>query len=387
MNQQKGSFSAIEFTLAVFCFVHGTVLRSGYIISITRQDSWITAIFAFFASLIPVAIYGALMKKYPGRSLAEINELVFGRIVGKIFTGLYFFFFLSLTALNTRDAGNFVTGYTMPETPLKAISVFFLFACAYAVKKGIHHLIELAPLIFTVTVTTMVFYSVLSLKDADFDYLLPMLRQEPVKYVQGTLTLAAVPKCEILSFMMLAPMLKENKKAGKCLVLGLVLSTLGSISVMLRDTTILGPLVSVVSLPTFESIRYTTLTNLLSRLESLYAIVLVLLYLFKVSVLLYATVASLEQIFAPQKVDALPFHAEHPLGKPEPSSSPPLLFILTALVLFYSNTVFESVTENMNWAATTAPFFSLTFEFLLPAVTLLVAVLRGAGRKKAEVPA
>ena len=57
----------------------------------------------------------------------------------------------------------------------------------------------------------------------------------------------------------------------------------------------------------------------------------------------------------------------------------PFLLISAAFVFFYSLFVFESIMENMDWGATTAPFFSLTFELLLPAVSLLAASLRKAG--------
>ena len=383
MILEKRSITRREFILTIFCFMHGTVLRSGFIISITRQDSWIMAITGFLLSLLIIATYSALMKRFPGSNLVEINEIVFGRILGKTISSLYLFFFISLAALNTRDVGNFVVSYTMPETPIEIVSLLFLICCIYAIKKGISNIFHLSIVAFTITFIAMLINSLLIVKDANFEFLAPLLRSAPQKYVQGTVSLAAVPMGEVLVFTMLTPMLKNTEKIGRPLFFGILLSTLVMIVVMLRDIVTLGPLVSVVSLPTFESIRYVSLSDILTRLESIYSIVLTMLYIFKVTLLLYAALLTVNQILAGKEREKTGVMEEKHQSQPKKTdTTPPLLLLLTAFVWFYSHFVFESVVENMNWAATTAPFFSLTFEFFLPALTLFIAGIRKLDRKK-----
>lgn len=132
-------------------------------------------------------------------------------------------------------------------------------------------------------------------------------------------------------------------------------------AVMLHDIITMGPLVSTVSLPSFESVRYVSLGSVLTHIESIFAIILLQLFLFKVSILLYAFVLGLSQMLNLKNYRTL-------------------TLISAALVFFYSLMVFESVMENMDWGASVAPFFSLTFEFLLPVISLLVAGLRKPNR-------
>ena len=363
MKLEKGHITGLELLFSVFCFMQGTILRSGFIIAVTRNDSWAMAFTGLLFALPIVAIYAALLRWFPGQGLFEINTAIFGRALGKAVSVLYLFFFLSLTALNTRDLGNFVEGYMMPETPIAAIVPLFLLACVYAIRKGIQNLMRLSIVFSIIAVGAVIFNFILILKDVRLDFLKPFFRLEPMKYVQGTVTVAAVPLGEILAFTVIAPMLGKGKKAGVPLTLGLIASAVFMAVVILRDIITLGPLVSIVSLPSFESVRYVSLAGVLTRMESIYAVVLVALFLFKVSILLYAFVLGLSQLL-------------------DMKSYPPLILVAGVLAFLYALLVFESVMENMDWGATTAPFFSLTFEFVLPAVSLLVARLRGLNRTR-----
>jgi spore germination protein KB len=357
MKLEKGRTTSYELAFSVFCFMQGTMLRSGFIIGVTKSDSWAMALTGFVVTLPIVLIYAALLRRFPEKSLIEINDIIFGKVLGKVFSVLYLFFFLSLAALNTRDLGNFAVGYMMPETPMPAIILLFLLGCVYTIHKGFENLMRLSVFFCIATVVAVALNTVLILQDVQPGALLPLFRLPPMTYVQGTLTVTAVPMGEILAFTMVAPMLGKKKKAGSPLLLGLTLSAVFMVFVLIRDIITLGPLVSIVSLPSFESVRYLSLADVLTRLESIYAVIIGFLFLFKVSVLLYAFILGLGQIL-------------------NVKSYPPLAIICTALVYLYSLFVFDSVMENMDWGATAAPFFSLTFEFLLPAVSLLVACIR-----------
>jgi len=367
MKLERGRISGQELLFSVFCFMQGTILRSGFIISITRNDSWAMAFSGLLFTLPIVVIYAALIRWFPGKSLIEMDDVIFGPVLGKAVSVLYLFFFLSLCALNTRDLGNFVVDYVLPGTPLAAIILLFLLACVYMLRKGMENLMRLSAVFCILVVVGVAVNFLLVLKDMQWEFLKPFFRLPLTKYVQGTASVAAVPMGEILAFTMVTPMLGKGQKAGKFLFLGLIFSAVFMAFVMLRDIMTLGPLVAIVSLPSFESVRYVSLANILTRMESIYSVILVILFLFKVGILQYASGLGLSQM--------LRFKSHKPLMLP-----------IAALVLFYSLFVFESVMENINWGATTAPFFSLTFELMLPGISLLTARLRGLHKAREVKP-
>ena len=337
--------------------MQGTVLRSAFIINITKNDSWAMAFTGLAVSLPLLAVYTALIRRFPGKNLFEINELIFGAILGKVLSVLYLFFFIMLAALNTHDLGDFVVGYMMPETPQVAVILLFLLVCAYAVRRGIENMVRLSSVLFFITLGAVIINCIMILKNVQLEFLKPYFQLPFEKYVQGTITVAALPLGEILAFMMIVPMLGKDKKPGKMLALGLGLSGGILVLILLRDITTLGPMISIVRLPSFESVRYISVAGVLTRMESLYAVSLISLLLFKVVILMYVTVLGLAQLL-------------------DLKSYQPLTLICGAFVFFCSLGVYKSVMEHAEWGATVAPIFSLTFELLLPGVSLAAVSIK-----------
>jgi len=357
MKLEKGSISGRALIFAVFCFMQGTMLRSAFIVVVTKNDSWAMAFTGLLGSLLLTAIYAALLRRFQEKNLFEINELVFGPVVGKVFSVLYLFFFLSLAALNTHDIGDFVVGYMMQETPLAAIILLFVLICVYAVRKGIANIVRLSTVLCIIAMSAVLINTVLMLNEIQPGFIKPLFQLPLGKYVQGTITVAALPMGEVLAFTMIAPMLGKNKKAGKMMAYGLVLAAVFLGIVLLRDILVLGPMAGVFRLPSYESVRYVKLAGILTRMESLYAVVLIILYVFKVSILLYACVLGLAQLV-------------------NFKSYQPLTLICGALVFFYSLFVYKSVMEHADWGATVAPIFSLTFELVLPSAALVAVSIK-----------
>lgn len=357
MKLEKGSLSKRGLMFSVFCFMQGTMLRSAFIVGITKNDSWAMAITGLIVSLLLVAIYVGLFHHFPQKNLFEISELIFGPVLGKVFSVLYLFFFLTLAALNTHDLGDFVVGHMMPETPFAVVIFLFLLVCIYAIRKGIANLMRLSTVLCIIAIGTVVINTLLIVKDVQIGFLKPIFQLPLEKYVQGTVTITAIPMGEILAFTMIVPMLGNNQGVGKMMTMGLTLSAAFLAIILLRDIVTLGPLLTIVRLPSFDAVRYVNVVGVLTRMESLYAIILNSLFLFKVAILIYVSVLGLAQL--------LNF-----------KSYSTLTLICGALVFFYTQIVLKSVMENADWGATTAPFFSLTFEFLLPVISLLVASVK-----------
>ena len=357
MKLESGHISGRALMFSVFCFLQGTMLRSAFVINITRNDSWAMALSGLLFSLLLVAIYATLLRRYKQKSLFEINELVFGPVLGKLLSLLYLFFFLTLAALNTHDLGDFVVGYMMPETPLPAVILLFMIVCIYAIRKGVQNMVRISTVLCIIAISAIAINSILILKDIQLGFLKPFFQLPLEKYIQATTTVTAIPLGEILAFTMITPMLGTKEKPGKMMALGLSLSAALLMIIMLRDITTMGPLVSIVRLPSFESVRYISVAGVLTRMESLYAVILISLFLFKVVILLYASVLGLAQLM-------------------NFKSYSPLALICGGFVFFYALIVYKSLMENFDWGATTAAFFALTFELLLPAITLVAASLK-----------
>jgi spore germination protein KB len=203
----------------------------------------------------------------------------------------------------------------------------------------------------------LIFNSLLLIKDMKFNNFQPFFSLPIIKYVQGTQTIVALPFAETIVYFALFPNLKEPTNIKKPLFGGLTIGALTILGIVLRDTSVLGPLLSYVTSPAFETVRLINVGGIFTRMEIFYATILTLLVFFKVSIVLYATTKSIEQLL----------HL---------NSYKTLVPIIGILAVYASLTVFASTFEHAFWGSNVAAVYSTFFVFILPLITFIVALLR-----------
>lgn len=357
MKIKQEQISSTQLMFSIVCYILGSSLLTGYITGVTRQDSWISIVSGYIVSLPILGIYTALAKKFPGKNIIEITINTFGKFLGRIISIFYIFFFFSLAFLNTRNMGDFMTGYIMPETPMLAFFILFVFVCAWTVRKGVETMTRYSVLFFIITIATILFNFFLMINNIKLRNFFPMFSLPISKYIQATHTVAILPFCEILAFFMLFPYVKESDKIKKSLYSGLTIGATSFLILMLRDTSVLGAINYIFSAPTFEVIRLINIGVVFTRIESIYAAILVMLSFFRVSITFFATVSSIAQTFNLHSYKIL-------------------VLIFGVLIIIFSLIVFDSASESDYWGKNVAAVYSTFFELLLPVITLLVAVIK-----------
>lgn len=347
---------------SIVCYIQGSALVFSFLTDTTKQESWIAVVAGYLISLLIVGIYAALIKMFPGESIVQINIHVFGKVFGKIVSLLYIYFFFSLAFLNTRNFDDFINGYIMPNTPAVVIAAMLLFICAWAVRQGVETMTRYSTVFVIITFMVTIALIFLMFKDMKLSNFLPVLSLPVKDYIQGTHTLSMVSFCEIIAFFMFFPYVKEKDKIGSSLFMGMSVGAIAIILVILRNTAVLGPLFAYLSSPTYEAIRFVNIGNTLTRMEVLYAGILVMLMFFRVSIVFFAAVVGLKQVFH------LRSHRR-------------LVPIFAALIVLFSLTVFHTVAEHAYWGTNISAVYSTLFEVILPLITLLVALL-SLGLKK-----
>jgi spore germination protein KB len=187
--------------------------------------------------------------------------------------------------------------------------------------------------------------------------LLPIFNLPIQKYLLGTHIVTMLPFCETFVFMMMLPDMQKPKEFGKAFTGGFLIGAATLLFVVLRDTLVLGPYTMIASMPSFSVIRLINVGDILTRLDIIYAVVLILLDFYKISILYYATVLGFSKLIKLESYQVL-------------------IIIFGVLIIVYNNSVFSSSFEHMTWFAA-APTYSTCFLFILPASTLLVSAIRG----------
>jgi spore germination protein KB len=348
----------------VASFIFASSLLTKGVYSFTENEAWVPTILALLPSLAIISMYIALAKKYPGMSLIEINTAVFGNILGKLISFCYVFFFLSLVILNTHDLGHFVTAMLLPKTPLNIIYVIFILACAMAAGKGAGNIARYGGLFAIVTIIIIVGNAALLVKLIEPKNLLPVFTLPLKNYMIGIQIVTMMPYCEIVVFMMFYPYVKSAADFKKGMIRGLLLGSFILLIIVLRDISVQGSYLSMTTLPTFSTIRLIDTGDVLTRLDIIYAAILISLYFFKISALYFATVSAFSKLvrFEPYKQ---------------------LILIFGVLIVIYTNAMFMSVSEHTKWKMTTAATYSTFFIVVLPLLTLIVSAVRGSQKNRA----
>lgn len=358
MIQEKGKISALQFAFSIGCFIQGAAIVVTVLYAITKQESWLSFLLGLLFFLPIMLLYIAFTTIFPGKNLIEVNNLVFGQVLGKTISIAYIWYFFTLISLNLRDAGDFVLSSILPETPTLAVTISLLIICAYAVRGGIQ-LISRFSVLFVVTIFAIAIITTLfNLRNIELGNFRPILSLPPIKYFHGATIVSMIPFSEIIVFLMFTPFVKEtNLKISKAIFIGFLIGTATFIIIVFRDISVLGEVISLVNRPSFEAHRLIDILEIITRIDILYSIATVFIIYFRISIFYYATVLGIAQIF-------------------NLSSYKQLTFSTGALTIPYMLILFKSPIEHIVWVNDTAPIFSIAFGPMLIAITLIVAKIR-----------
>ncbi len=353
------AISSNQLAYSVSAFILASNLLTSNVYSFVKNDSWFAVIAGFAVSLLIIGIYILLSRSYPGLGLFEINDAVFGKIVGKIMSFFYIFYFVSLAILNTRVMGDFVKGEELTRTPLMLIFVVFILVCAWAVRKGPVNMTRYGFFSTFVAIVVITTITLLLIYKYNLKHLAPSFMLPARNYVIGTHIVTMLPFCEILAFTTFIPHLYRPNQFGRAMLKGLTIAAVMLLIVVLRDTVVLGKFITIFSMPSYYTARCIDIGDILTRVEIVYAIVLIGLLFFKVSITYYATIAGLTKILGTSMYQSL-------------------IYIIGALICIYAAACFPSLAGHVKWKMTAAPTFSTVFILILPLLTLIVSFIRNS---------
>lgn len=347
------SVKQIRYASALFIIASSLLIKSVYVF--TLQDSWISVILAVLVSLVLVSAYGALETRHPGLDHVGLCEAVFGKGLGKFMGALYVFFFLSLAILNLEDTGSFVNTSILPQTPVTIVYVCMVLVCALSVSKG-PKICLYSTMMVIIIGAILVLNMILLLNKADMEHFLPILAQPPKNYALAVHALLMLPLGEIFAFLTFSPHMKKPEEMGAGLRGGILVGGFMLFIIVVRDIAAMGGYLQYVNNPTFSSVRLIEVGDILTRLEILYASILITAFTFKISVCYYAAITGLARLL---KIDNYRI----------------FIGIFGVLIVVATRGIFQSTFEHNEWKRS-APVYSTVFLVLLPLLMLLVSFIR-----------
>ncbi len=364
MRIDKTQISGVQFMFTVTCFIQSSSLLTAFLSEITKQDSWLAVLFGVVVCLPLIWLYRTLMVMFPDYNLIQILEEVYSPVVGKTIGISYAWFFITLTALNLSDMGSFSKLTLMKRTPDVVLIVTCMLVMAWAVKYGIRLITQYSALFVFVAFSILIASVLLVLNQINLQNFLPMFDLPAIKYVQGTHIISTIPFGELVTLLMITPNVKLTRRdTTKYLFGGFTLGWITVLVVISRDIAVLGNTLPIFTLPTLVTLRLVNLGEALSRVEILFAIMLIMLLFFKITFLYYVSVITVAQIM-------------------KTKSYRHLILAAGALITAYSFTLYPSPLHHAASAKEITPILWTFFEILMPLLTFVIAKLRKLPKEK-----
>jgi len=356
MSLEAGRISRFQLIMLMVGFIFGTSVIVSPAHS-AGQDGWMATLIGAVEALLIAWIFCALANQFKDKTLVEINDLVYGPIVGKGMSLIFIWYIFHLGAMVLTVFSRFFVTEIYVATPKTILIIIMVALCAATVGRGIEVLARCSAILVVLTLLIIVNDAVLAIPTMDIKNLLPILDIPAGKLLWAAHGTAVYPFAQTVAFAMVFAFLNTQKSRYGPAAAAIIIGGLSLTLLVARNTLVLGPMVSVFEYPSYMSVQMIDIGDILSRLEVVVAVFFIFSGFIKTSVLLYGTTLGLAQVL-------------------QLRSYRPLILPIGILMIILALTNVGSSTELYAFAGKAYPIYALPWEFGIPLLTLIVAKLR-----------
>ncbi|MDQ8735186.1 endospore germination permease [Paenibacillus sp. LHD-38] len=360
MAQKHQKISARQLTILVTFYIVGVAILiiPSFLAVAAKQDAWIAALLTVGAALTIIPLYNALGRRFPDMTFAEYTEEILGRCIGKAVSLLFFIGFpFLIAALTLRNIGDFLTTQVIPETPIHAVHILFMAVVVMGARLGLEPLSRAAEIFFPWIMLLFVLLVMFISPQIKVENMLPIMEGGIKPIVMAAIPFFSFPFLEPVILLMVYPYVNRTEKAGKAMVVGVLLSgiilcviTALSILVLGADQTARN------TFPSYVITKNISIGDFLERIEAIMAIIWFITSYFRLVLMFYITALGLTQCLnlRDYKVITLPLAM--------------ILIVLSILAIPNSTYLMNFIPV---WGV-----YATTYGLVLPLLLLVAAVVR-----------
>lgn len=361
MSEKKVQISPSQLAFLMITMVISTIdiFVPAFIAQEAKNDSWISAIIAAAASFVNIWVLLKLYHIYKGHTLIEICKMAAGKIFGLLIGLLYLLYFMIISYNVSIEMGQVIKTAFMPITPNWIFIIVSIFVAAYAVGRDIEVIARINEILLPLGLGALEFLLLISIKDMDLNYFLPVMENGIVPSLKGGLILLGWMG-ELIAVMQLLPFTSKPEKLNKAVYLGVLTVCYGIMSGTLVYA-IFGPLTELLLIPSLEFARFASLGRYFYNFDLLIMAIWITGIYVKIMVFYYVSAFSLSQLFNIKNYRNIVI----PVG------------LFFACIAVSSE---KRVTESMHFLHYIFPLFSITMAFVIPVVLIILSKVRKSRR-------
>ncbi len=359
---QKEMISMRQAFCMIVLFIGGSSIVMGGS-SEAGQDSWISLLLAFLGVIPIILFYARIMRLYPDKDIFEMFDVLFGKVVGSVFTVLMSWYALHLCALVVVNFSQFIEIMPMPETPQLPLMIIMLGVTAFLAASGVETMGKWSIIALPILCTVVVLTVVMSIKQMDFSNIQPVLGTELSKIASGSLKIFSFPLAETVVFLGLAGSIKRQTNPYKLYVSATAFAVLILLVVMVRNIELLGPaLIKIEYFPSYIAARIINIGDFLTRIEGTISMNFIIAGITKISVCLLVAAKGFAHLFGI-------------------SNYRKILIPVSLLALAISEILYKTAMEMFRFIDA-YQYYALLFEILIPLIVWLFAEIKIRRQKR-----
>jgi spore germination protein (amino acid permease) len=215
------------------------------------HDSWISILITGIISCILGALIALLLKRYYDKSIYEINNFIFGKMIGMLINILLMVYLFLAAAASARVFSVFLRITLLPTSPVMVIVPFVILPSLYLVGCGLKYVARF-KYISMASYAVSLLYLLLIRKHYTFSFLLPVGEVGFAEIISNVKTaFFTFLGLELIAFVF--PEITDKKNAMKWHIIAIACTTLFSIIVTAAATALFGEnLLKVQTIPLFN---------------------------------------------------------------------------------------------------------------------------------------
>ncbi|MDT8717994.1 GerAB/ArcD/ProY family transporter [Clostridium sp. 19966] len=157
------------------------------------HDGWISVLLSGLAAIMIIFPIMKLLNRFPGKSILDINTILYGKIIGSILNLIFIIYLLASAGISSRSFGELINIIILQDTPQLVSYLLIMSPTLYFAAKGLKVICRFDNLLYFAHIL-IILPLLLVIKHVRFTYLQPVLQPGFLEVIK------AVP-CTIYSFL------------------------------------------------------------------------------------------------------------------------------------------------------------------------------------------
>lgn len=362
MNKDP-KISSIQIRALLVSTIIGIGVLSMYnqLANIMDKDGWIAIILSGLLVVLMLIIISKIFQGNPGKDFFEIGNETLGKFAFSIILCIYVVYYIVVNAYISRQLGELIKGFLLPNTPIQLIIVLFLLSISYAAASEIDVIARVTYMMYPVIIIFTIVLFLVSLPGADITNVLPVFQSDLSKLPEGVkVALFSFSGFEVTLFAF--PFVEDKKKLTKTCISAIAIIT--AIYLALFMVTLSQFSIEQIKSDPFPLLMVTKLIDLpgyfLQNLDGLVMAIWVML--------IFSTIT--------------PFHysAGKILSKIFKTKSHAILVLMLVPVIYILAIIPRSIIELNSIMSGVIAYLSILVSVIVPVIIFIVGRIRG--RKK-----